>query len=118
MFTNTSQELNIKPEQWDLPVSMNAEGGFVTLREFVQDRKSALAFATLDDDQRASLTARRIELQPKFELGVLGAGIVDKDRAIAEVSGRTSIGRTLIEIESRIIGRLLEEVEPAEENGP
>ena len=41
---------------------------------------------------------------------MVAGGIVDKQRAIAEVKAQTDIGKVLTEIEQRVIQNLLEEV--------
>lgn len=51
--------------------------------------------------------AERIRQSPDFDVGILGQGIVDKKHAIDEVKKRTSIGRTLIDIEQRMIRILI-----------
>jgi hypothetical protein len=98
----------ISAEQWDLPASFNAEGTqMATLREVVNPEVPTLSLAELSPDQRADLVAKRIEAQPKFQLAMVGAGIIDKERAIAEVKAKTKIGRALCEIEQRVINNLL-----------
>jgi len=66
-----------------------------------------LSLSQLTADQRAELVAKRIELQPKFEVGMVGAGIVNKERAIAEVKAQSEVGRVLIEIEQRLVNYLI-----------
>ena len=39
---------------------------------------------------------------------MVGAGLVDKDRAIAEVKAQSNVGRVLAEIEQRVINNLVE----------
>jgi len=36
------------------------------------------------------------------------AGVIDKDRAIAEVKAQSKVGKTLMEIEHRVINNLIE----------
>src|SRR5258708_18042891 len=93
-----AQAVKIPDEQWTRPVSFSADGTPVSLQDFLQPKAPALSLSELSADQRAELTAKRIELQPKFELAMVGAGIVDKERAIREVKEQTGVGRALIEI--------------------
>ena len=94
-------------EQWELPVSMGADGHWVTLKEAVKEKAAALSFGQLSPDQQAELVAQRIERQPKFELAMVGVGLVDRDHAVQEVRAQTPTGRTLVEIEQRMISRMV-----------
>lgn len=101
----------IPSEQMDLPVTFDTAGNLVTLREVMEPgHGSVLSLASLSPEKRAELTVKRIEAQPKFEVAMVGGGIVDKARAIAEVKAQTDIGKVLTEIEQRLIQNLLEEV--------
>ncbi len=101
--------VKIPSEQWSLPVSFNQEGAMVSLADFVAEEVPALALSQLNLDQRAELTAKRIELQPEMEVAMVGAGLIDKKRAITEVKSQTPVGRNLIEIEQIFIKNLIEE---------
>ena len=98
-------------DQYDLPVGFTPEGSMVTLRQVTATSAEAssrtLSPAQLSLDQVAALTVKRIEMQPKFEIGAIGVGTIDKSRAIAEVKARTPIGRSLMEIETRVIQDVL-----------
>ncbi len=100
---------SIKPEQWEMPVSFRPDGVPVTLREFAEHKTPALSLSSLNQNQRAELTAQRIEKQSEFELGMVGHGEIGKEQAIAEVRAQTPIGLTLIEIETRAIIYLIED---------
>ena len=103
--------IKIPAEQMDLPVTFDAAGNLVTLRQVMAPgHGSVLSLASLSPENGAELTARRIEAQPAFEVAMVGGGIVDKERAIEEVKAQTDIGRVLTEIEQRVIQNLLEEV--------
>lgn len=99
----------IPDEQMDLPVSFDVVGNLVTLREVLgANRPSILSLASLSLEKRAELTAKRIAAQPKFEVAMIGGGLVDKERALNEVRAHTNTGKVLIEIEQRLIQNLLE----------
>jgi len=101
--------IKIPPDQLNLPVTFDAAGNPVTLKEAVEPgHGSILSFASLSPEKKAELTAKRIELQPKFEVAMVGGGIVDKRRAIQEVEAQTDIGKVLTEIEGRVIQNLLD----------
>lgn len=94
----------IQDRQWALPASYCADGkGWATLRDVADPEIPTMSFSELSSEQRAALVARRIEQQPKFQIAMLGAGLVDQKRAIAEVKNQTAIGRALMEIEQRVI---------------
>jgi hypothetical protein len=101
----------IKKEQWEMPVTFDEAGNLVSLREYVREGHRALSFSALSADQRAELAAKRIEMQPDYELGTIGAGLVNKQRAIDEVRSHTKLGRRLEQIESRVIMHLIDEAE-------
>ncbi len=103
----TNKTPEIPKAQLDLPVSMTPDGAWVTLKEAVEQKAAALSFGQMSLDQQAKLVAERIERQPEFELSMIGPGVVDKQRAIQEVRANTAVGRTLIEIEQRMISRML-----------
>jgi hypothetical protein len=64
--------------------------------------------------QRAELVVKRLELQSKIELAMIGAGMIDKARAITEVKNKTKVGRLLIEIEHQMIRNLIEQSQKAQ----
>jgi hypothetical protein len=99
----------IKEEQWEMPVSFDTEGHMVSLRDYVEGGHNALSFSALSDDQRAELAAKRIEMQPDYEMGTIGAGIVSKERAVEEVRTKTKLGRRLTQIETRVILHVIDE---------
>lgn len=122
MATNSTSEksakqtITIPDEQWEIPASFSADGSkMASLRDVVDKNVSTMSLSQLTTDQRAELVAKRIELQPKFELAMVGAGIVGKERAIAEVKAQSDVGRVLIEIEQRLINNLIEQTTQEEE---
>jgi hypothetical protein len=94
--------------QWDLPAGFGTDGTIASLKQVVDPKTPTLTLAELSDQQRADLTIKRIEAQPDFKLEMLGAGTIDKDRAVAEIDARSKIGVALMEIEQRVINNLLE----------
>ena len=111
-----NERVKIPQEQWNLPVGYSTDGGkLVTLNEAVREKTPHLAIPSLSDEQRANLVAARIEAQPKFKLAMIGAGIVDKERAINEVRARSRVGRTLMEIEQRVIQDVLRQADASAE---
>ena len=99
----------INTEQWDMPVSFDEQGKPVSLREYAKGGHNALSFSALSENQRAELAAKRIEMQPAFDMATIGAGVVSKERALDEVRTKSKLGRTLIEIETRVIMHLIDE---------
>lgn len=95
---------DIQQRQWELPASFCAGGkSWATLREVVDPDVPTMTYSELSPKQRAELVAKRISEQPKFQIAMLGAGLLDQKRAMAEVMGQTAIGRALMEIEQRVI---------------
>ena len=109
--TAKKRKLKVPAAQWALPVSMDAEGHLVSMRDATAAETAVLSFGQLSPAQQAELVAARIEQQPEFELSMVGAGVVSKERAIAEVRAQTPVGRTLIEIEQRMMARMMKRAE-------
>ena len=99
-------------EQYDLPVTFDQAGKLMTLKEVLQVGSSALSLSSLNAKQLVELTTLRITAQPKFEVVMVGAGIVDKARALKEVAAQTDVGRLLVEVEQRMIQRVLKRATP------
>lgn len=109
--TKSSEESRsvINKEQWDMPVSFDADGKLISLRDYVKEGHNALSFSALSPDQRTELAAKRIEMQADYEIATIGAGVVDKERAVDEVRTQTKLGRRLTQIETRVIMHLIDE---------
>ena len=66
-----------------------------------------MSLAELTEEQRVELVISRLQSRPDdFRIVMVGPGVVDKTRAIAEVKARTRVGRTLMEIEHMMISAL------------
>lgn len=113
--TTKKRKLSVPDEQWALPVSMDAEGKLVSMRDACAPKTAVLSFAQLSLNQQAKLVSVRIKRQPKFKLSMIGAGVVSKERAIAEVRAQTPVGRTLIEIEQRMMARMMKRAEQGQD---
>jgi hypothetical protein len=98
----------IKQDQWKMPVSFDTAGQPVSLHDYVQGDHNTLSFSSLSDDQRTELAAKRIEMQPNYEIGAIGPGIVTKDRAVDEVRTKTKLGKRLAQIEARVVLHLID----------
>lgn len=109
----------IQDRQWELPASYCAGGkGWATLRDVVDPDVPTMTYSELSAKQRAELVAKRIAQQPKFQIAMLGAGLIDQKRAMAEVKAQTSIGRALMEIEQRVINHQVAKAIRAEQPTP
>ena len=115
----SKQAVAIEDRQWKLPASYYAGGkSLATLREVVDPDVPTMSFSELSARQRVDLVAKRIAQQPKFQIAMLGAGLLDQKRAIAEVQGQTSIGRALMEIEQRVINHQVAKAAQTESTKP
>ena len=102
--TNTLLE-----KQREIPAGFHSDGSrAATLREVLDPDVPTIQLADLTLDQRAQLVAKRLELQPSISLAMVGAGMIDKRRAINEVKKKTQVGKLLIEIEHQMIANLIE----------
>jgi hypothetical protein len=101
-------------EKLNLPVSCTSDGKMVSLREFVKNKNqdnSILSLSSLAPRQRAKITAERLRRRSEVQLASLGAGLISKERAIAEVESLTPLGQSLIEADQYVIKRLIDELE-------
>lgn len=96
-----------REDHWSRPVAMAPDGQWLSLREVIEEEPARFSFVQLTPDQQSELVAERIRQRPKFDVGILGLGVLSKKRAINEVQARTRVGRTLIEVEQRMIARLI-----------
>lgn len=101
---------SVPAKQWEMPAGFCADGsGQASLRDVVDPGVATLQLSDLTLDQRAHLVTKRLELQSKIDLAMIGAGLIDKERAITEVKNKTKVGRLLIEIEHQMIRNLIEQ---------
>ena len=97
-----------REDHWSRPVAMAPDGQWISLREVIDEEPARLSFVQLSLEQQSELVSERIRQRPRFDFGILGLGVFSKKRAINEVRARTRIGRTLIEVEQRMITLLIE----------
>ena len=97
-----------REDHWSRPVAMALNGQWISLREVVENQPARFSLVQLTPEQQSELVAERIQQRTEYDMGILGLGVLDKKRAINEVRARTPIGCTLIEVEQRLIERLIE----------
>lgn len=104
---------SVFPEkQLEMPAGFHADGStLATLRDVLDPDQATMQLSDLPLHKRAELVAERLTRQPGFELAMVGAGLIDKARAITEVKNRTKVGRLLIEIEHQMIRNLMEQAQ-------
>ena len=102
----------VPDKQWDMPAGFYSDGKtLATLKDVVDPHKPTMQLTNLPFDKRAALVVERLRRQPQFELHMIGAGKIDKARAITEVKNHTKVGRLLVEIEHQMIRNLIEHAE-------
>jgi hypothetical protein len=100
----------VPEKQWEMPAGFCSDGSTqATLREVVDPDQPTMQLSDLTLQQRAELVTKRLELQKEINLAMIGAGMIDKARAITEVKNKTKVGRLLIEIEHQMIRNLIEQ---------
>ena len=81
------------------------------MREILNPKiDTTMSCAELTSEQRVKLVAKRIQQQRKFSIAMVGIGVIDKDRAIAEVKAQSRIGKILMEIEQHVIDDQIERI--------
>ena len=108
--TRRSSTNALLEKQREIPAGFHSDGSkAATLREVLDPDVPTMQLTDLTLEQRAKLVAKRLELQPSIELAMVGAGMIDKKRAINEVKKKTQVGKLLIEIEHQMIANLIEQ---------
>lgn len=67
-----------REDHWSRPVAMDPDGQWLSLREVVEEEPARLSFIQLSPEQQSELVDERIRQRPKFDVGILGLGILDK----------------------------------------
>ncbi len=99
-------------KQWAMPAGFHSDDSAVaSLRDVVDPSVPTKQLSDLTFEQRAELVLKRLALQPSIQLAMIGAGMIDKERAITEVKNKTKVGKLLIEIEHQMIRNLLEQAQ-------
>lgn len=97
----------IAEKEWELPAGFGQDGKVASLRQVIAPEVPTLSLNQLSSDQMAELTVLRIESEPDFDIGMIGAGKITREQAVAEVKAKSPVGRNLIEIERRMLQRLI-----------
>ena len=115
----TKNKAVVPAKQWEMPAGYCSDGsGHASLRDVVDPEVATMQLSDLTLQQRSQLVVKRLELQPKIELAMIGAGMIDKARAITEVKNQTRVGRLLIEIEHQMIRNLIEQSQKTKPRKP
>ena len=110
----TKKAVAFPEKQWEMPAGLHADGSnHATLRDVLDPEVATMQLSDLTLEQRAELVVKRLALQSKIELAMIGAGMIDKARAITEVKNKTKVGQLLIEIEHQMIRNLIEQSQKA-----
>jgi hypothetical protein len=90
---------------WNQPAGYHIDGvKLATLGELVDPSIPTMSLPELTEEQRVKLVVSRLRMEPdNFRIAMIGPGVIDKARAIAEVQSGSRIGRTLMEIEQNLL---------------
>lgn len=106
--------------QLERPAGMDEKGEIVSLRELVSSSQSSAnaergssgrtmtALPELPEEDKATITIKRIEKMRSFSIVVPGGELMGRDEVIREVKARSRIGLSVIDVEQRMVRRLLE----------
>jgi hypothetical protein len=97
-----------KKGHWNQPAGYHIDGvKIATLGDLVDPSIPTMSLAELTEEQRVKLVVTRLQIVPDdFRIAMIGPGVIDKTRAIAEVQSGSRIGRTLMEIELNLLMHL------------
>jgi hypothetical protein len=104
---NKSKPRKSKKSKWDQPAGYHIDGVKIATRREVRDPSvPTMSLSELTEEQRENLVVSRLLEEPEdFRIGMIGPGIINKTRAIAEIKARSRIGRTIMEIEQNLLLR-------------
>lgn len=102
--------VRISHEDLSKPASYLRDGTeLATLAQVIDPKTPTLNLVELDGERVRELVIRRLELAPDtYRAAMIGVGILDKHRAIAEVRAGSRIGQYLVEIERYVLDALIE----------
>ena len=97
-------------EQWEMPVTFDAAGNPVTLREYTKSGHGSAASFIARSRETGRTHSQANRSPDEFEVAMVGGGIVDKSAADRRSERpRADVGKVLTEIEERVIQNLLGE---------
>jgi hypothetical protein len=108
--SSTGPPVLIPDDQWNMPVSLTKAGQYVNLRDYVAPGGDPIPVRALNEQQRAAVAAKRIEMQPGYEMVGISAGIIRQDRAIREIRSQSDLGRSLTGVEMRVAMHLVDKL--------
>src|SRR5579862_5454019 len=100
-------------EQWDSPAGFHAhEIRRATLREVIDPRIPTKNIPELTISELYDLAATRLNLLPDdFQVAVMGFGLIDKERTLADVRARTQLGKHLAILQIKNLQHLLRQAQ-------
>jgi hypothetical protein len=96
-------------QKWsEYPAGFHIDGQKIaTLAEVRAPGVPTMSLGELQREQRIQLVLASLRAKPDdFTIGMIGPGVINKTRAIAEVEAQSRIGRTVIEIELMLLSTL------------
>jgi hypothetical protein len=97
------------PRSWsEHPAGFRIDGeNIATLQEVQAPDIPTMSLGELKREQRVRLALASLRAKPDdFTIGMIGPGVINKARAIAEVEAQSRIGQTLTEIELMLLSTL------------
>lgn len=100
---------NIPASELDAPAGYSAlEVRRATLREVIDPKIPTKNLAELTPHEFKDLAIARLTLLPdNFQIAVMGHGLINRYRAIAEVQANTSLGRHIAMLQHEILAQLI-----------
>jgi hypothetical protein len=99
----------LSTEHWDSPAGFYAlEIRQATLKEVVDPLIPTKNIPELSIAELYDLAAARLRVVPDdFQLAVMGFGLIDKQRALAEVRARTGLGKHIAILQIKVLEQLI-----------
>lgn len=100
---------NLTPRQWEEIAGFHAhEIRRASLREVIDPHVPTKNIPELSMAEFYDLAIARLKLLPTdFQVAVMGFGLINKHRALAEVQGRTELGKHLANLQITLLQRLV-----------
>jgi hypothetical protein len=106
---HSNDQPKVQTSPMDQPVGYHVGGDRIaTLSEVLESATPTLSLAELTEQQWIDLTVARLQARvAELSLAMIGPGVIDRNRAIAEVRARSKVGKTLLELERMFLSRLI-----------
>lgn len=84
-------KLNLSELEAKKPIAVDSRGNFLTLKD-VEEKKPFMALAALDTGTQKDLVLKRNEMEPDYEIFIIGGEKITKAELMKEIKDETELG--------------------------